>query len=258
MNLEVIMPSKRRVGREDFLRRAIKSIEVQNESIFTNTIISIVVDPGDDIKNLVNDFDVEIKILESDRKGQIAALNYGIRAASASHLAFLEDDDWWDPNFLVVGGECLDEFGPELITQNQLEVYPNGDYARVFDFPTPSTWIASRKMVVALDGFSKDSKWHTDNEFLGRVYQQGFSRIHLVERSAPLTLELAQQVRPWVANILKTNQHNFEILAHQYPEPLVFRQIHPEQGTEYVKGSFSTESQLEYQKLKILFGQVPW
>ena len=258
MNLEVIMPSKRRVGREHFLRRAIKSIEAQNESVFENTSVIIVVDPGDGLSHFANDFDIEIKILEADRKGQIPALNHGIKFASADYLAFLEDDDWWDPNFLKVSGECLVEFNPELITQNQLEVYSNGDFARVFDFATPSTWIASREMVVELNGFSNDSKWHTDNEFLGRVHQQGFDRIHLVERSAPLTLELALQVRPWIANVIKTNQNNFEILAHEYPEPLVFRQIHAEQGTEAINNIFFDESRLEYKKLKSLFGYIPW
>lgn len=258
MNLEVIMPSKKRVGRDSFLRRAIKSIEAQNDSVFENTSVIIVVDPGEGLSDFATDFDVEIKILEANRKGQIAALNHGIEFATADYLAFLEDDDWWDPNFLKVGGECLAEFEPELITQNQLEVYSNGDFARVFDFATPSTWIASREMVVELSGFSNDSKWHTDNEFLGRVHQQGFGRIHLVERSAPLTLELALQVRPWVANVIKTNQNNFEILAHEYPEPLVFRQIHPGQGTVEINGDFSEESRVEYQKLKKTFGQIPW
>jgi len=60
MNLEVIMPSKNRVGRDSFLRRAIKSIEAQNESVFGNTSVIIVVDPGEGLSGFATDFDVEI------------------------------------------------------------------------------------------------------------------------------------------------------------------------------------------------------
>jgi hypothetical protein len=258
MDLEVVMPSKDRSGRSDFVVRAIQSVQDQVRHGFNNVSVILVLDPDDSFERSLDMFRIPISVVRSKVKGQIPALNTGVASAKSSHLAFLEDDDWWDDNFLQVSTECIVDCAPNLITQNQIEVEEDGSFMRVFDFPTPSTWVAETEMVRKLGGFDLQSRWHTDNWFLGEVQSKGFSRVHLVERTAPIALPLAEQVRPWIANIIKTNPKNFDIFAHQYPEPLVFRQVHASQGTETVSCEAKEESISEYRVLKQKFQCIPW
>lgn len=258
MDLEVVMPSKDRPGRSDFVVRAIQSVQDQVGHGFNHVSVILVLDLDDSFDVSLDMFRVPISVVRSNVKGQIPALNTGVASAKSSHLAFLEDDDWWGENFLQVSTECIVDCAPNLITQNQIEVAEDGSFMRVFDFPTPSTWVAETEMVRKLGGFDLQSRWHPDNWFLGEVQRKGFFRVHLVERTAPIVLSLAEPVRPWIANIIKTNPKNFDIIAHDYPEPLVFRQVHASQGTSTVVNQATNESLSEYRALKQKFQRIPW
>ncbi len=92
---------------------------------------------------------------------QTAAVNAALASAKGTHIAFLEDDDRWLPEFLSTALSLRVPF----VSSTQLEVHLDGTVERIFDFPTPSGWVGESWVfdrIGALVG-----RWHIDNYFLG-------------------------------------------------------------------------------------------
>src|SRR5262249_42528482 len=75
-------------------------------------------------------------------------------------------------------------------------------------------------------GFSEQHRWHLDNEWLGRLAETGLRRAHLVEATAPLNLETAASIRPWLAKLLVLGSPSIRLQRHTGPAPLVYRLVH--------------------------------
>jgi O-antigen biosynthesis protein len=97
--VSVIMPTFRR---PDVLARAMFSVLTQSHE----RLQLIVVDDGskDDTGALVRSFaDRRVTLIKSEvNRGNAAARNEGLAAASGEFVAFLDDDDWWDADFLRI------------------------------------------------------------------------------------------------------------------------------------------------------------
>ena len=74
--------------------------------------------------------------------GQARAVNEAVARADGDLLAFLEDDDTWDPQKLATQLPFLDRF--DLVTCNQREVDETGAFVRISYYPTPSGWLMRR------------------------------------------------------------------------------------------------------------------
>lgn len=202
----------------------------------------------------------EIVWARSDTRSQAGALNAGIAAAGDrfDYIAFLEDDDRWDPNYLTWNLRLLNHYG--FISTTQLEVDENDRVLRINDFPTPSGWIMAFETLRRVGCFDPVMRWHLDNEWLGRLGVSGIKRCHLVDALAPANTALAEQVRPWLANVVRFGGVNLEISRHTMLAPLVIRLVHARSGMASIAAdpAHARQSAAEYATLTHRYGHIPW
>jgi hypothetical protein len=242
-----------------FLEHAIESAAAQELDRPATIHFFVGIDPDIPVPPRLADHP-QLTFVRSDRKAQVPALNAAIRAVDAGWdlVGFLEDDDRWLPQYLGTALQALDRF--DFVSSTQLEVDEAGEAVRINDFATPSGWLMRRSTFAQVGAIDPSAKWHYDNEWLGRLGQTGLSRAHLVEATAPATLQDAVQVRPWLANVLQLGGPNIRLVRHGYVLPLVRRLVHPGSGTTDVAqgGAAKAESNAEYQRLIDRFGRIPW
>lgn len=242
-----------------FLEHAVRSAQAQQLDRPVELRFFVGVDPGTEIPARLAE-QPNLTFVHSDRKAQVAALNAALLAVDESWdlVGFLEDDDAWLPHYLSVAIRALEQF--DFVSSTQLEVDEAGEAVRINDFPTPSGWLMRRSTFDQVGEISMWSKWHYDNEWLGRLAETGLRRAHLVEATAPATLQDAAQVRPWLANVLRFGGPNSHLLRHGSVLPLVRRLVHPGSGTSQVGGGAvaKQESEAEYRGLAERFGRIPW
>jgi glycosyltransferase involved in cell wall biosynthesis len=94
----VVIPHKNQI---EFLVRSLQSVIQQ--TFKANTII-IVDDHSDNFEKVLSeiefclDNETEIKVILNQGFGVSAARNTGIRESTATHIAFLDADDYWLPH----------------------------------------------------------------------------------------------------------------------------------------------------------------
>ena len=196
----------------------------------------------------------------SNAASQGGALNAAIDAAGDrfEYIALLEDDDRWDPQYLALSLAALDSYG--FVSTTQLEVDEYGQIVRINDFPTPSGWIMPFETLRRVGRFDSALRWHLDNEWLGRLAESRIKRCHLVDAMAPNSLALAEQVRPWLANVVRLGGDNVEVQRHTVLTPLVTRLVHSRSGTAQIAVDpvLKKQSQTEYKILIERYGRIPW
>ena len=119
--VSVIMPT---YNRSDIILRAIMSVMAQSYRGFE----LLIVDDGstdstvDRVASLV---DPRIRLIKlGGRFGVSYARNVGLQESRGSYIAYLDSDDWWDHNFLLVMlGEALDK-GHEFLYSAQRVLRP--------------------------------------------------------------------------------------------------------------------------------------
>ncbi|KAA9404509.1 glycosyltransferase family 2 protein [Haloarcula sp. CBA1131] len=102
--------------RPEFLQKAVDTVTAQRY----DPIELIVVDdhsptPADDV---LNDRDLDFERFEihrhAENQGANAARNTGIEVASGEYIAFLDDDDRWDPEKIATQVNAFQDSGPEV------------------------------------------------------------------------------------------------------------------------------------------------
>ena len=255
--ISVIIPSRKSETQETFLRRAIASIRSQTE--FENFDFEIVVglDPNVTLPNeLVKD--LNLTCVNASQALQAAALNAAIAKATGDYVAFLEDDDQWQPEFIKFAMQALSK--ADFVSSTQAEYDENGNFLRVNDFCTPSGWLMPMATLKAVGSFSIEHKFHLDNEWLGRLSNQNFRRIHLVESTAPVLDRYVNQVRPWLGRVLALSNNTVSLSRHGSAFPLVKRLVHSQSGMARISQDPKMReiSRGEYEGLAKQFGRVPW
>ena len=267
ISLGVIIPSRlQRAASKDghgeyFLEKAIANAMTQtalaNEAVSLTFIVGIDAD-ADAPGRLAERSD--IVWARSNGRSQAEALNAGIEAASDRFdlIAFLEDDDRWDPEYLTWGLAAVKQYG--FVSTTQLEVDEDDQILRINDFPTPSGWLMPADTLRRIGGFNSTLRWHLDNEWLGRLGNSGIRRCHLVEVTAPATLAHAEQVRPWIANVIRFGGPAVDVKRHRLPAPLVIRMVHSRSGMARIGSDpvIAQQSQAELAGLISHYGRIPW
>jgi hypothetical protein len=199
-----------------------------------------------------------VTFLNSDGHSQAAALNAAASGITGDHVALLEDDDQWNPDFLAIALKGL-ESGFDFVSSTQLEVLGDNQILRVNDFPTPSGWVMRRAVWDQVGGFNNAYRWHLDNEWLGRMGRTRARRLHLAEATAPIELNVARAVRPLLTSVLEQGRPAVTLMRHGSPWPLVIRLVHPGSGLQRIltNPDLGAESRREVEELKGLFGDVP-
>jgi glycosyltransferase involved in cell wall biosynthesis len=107
--VSVVIPTH---NRPDMLREAVASVRAQT---FTDYEI-IVVCNGSTPEDLAKYVAIpDIRLLVTNRKGIGLALNIGIEAARGEWVAFLDDDDLWEPNKLKIQLQVADSAHAEVV-----------------------------------------------------------------------------------------------------------------------------------------------
>jgi glycosyltransferase involved in cell wall biosynthesis len=259
-SLNIIIASRTQDKQEKFLLRAINGIKNQTIISKFNTRILIGIDKGESFEfNNPEQLPFDFSIVNSNGKTQAAALNTAINKIDSSYVAFLEDDDVWLPNFLELA-EKLMEDQVEFVSSTQTEIDENDFILRTNDFPTPSGWFMTSKLLNAIGLFDETFRFHLDNEWLGRLAASNAARGHLVEITAPIELKYTNQVRPWLSNVVTLGGNNSRLFRHTLPYPQVRRLVHSESGMARIATNFEFQeiSKLEISKLVSLFGRIPW
>ena len=240
-----------------FLNRSVASIRRQVLSDQFDVNIMVAVDQGDMLDPQVCS-NLGIQCVESHGKSQAAALNSAIRKLDCDYVAFLEDDDRWQPDYLQVAARALAVGG--FVSSNQIIYDEHGDIIRFFDFPTPSGWIMTYDTMAKVGEFNESFRYHIDNEWLGRLNLSGVTRVHLLERYAPTDVTVLTKDRDHIRQLLEVTQNRVHILRHEFPFPLVQRFSHSNSGMAQILMNEDKQriSVGEYDRLQQTFGAIPF
>ncbi|MDC0546330.1 glycosyltransferase [Gammaproteobacteria bacterium] len=110
--ISVIMPT---FNREVLLKRAIDSVLMQSITSFELLIVDNF--STDNTEEMISSYnDRRILYFKNRNNGVIAnSRNYGIKLAKGNYVAFLDSDDWWEPNKLEKSLSKLNKFDADLV-----------------------------------------------------------------------------------------------------------------------------------------------
>lgn len=179
-------------ARPDLLREALRAIANQTALSIVSQVI--VVDDLDDpetdltVREAV-DLGIPVHRIVNTASGASASRNLGAAHATGDVLAFLDDDDLWDPDYLRQGIECMTQASAEMAVTSLdvLEVTgervsfrvmpasanPSDVAARNPGF-TGSNFMVSRDVYLALGGFDDSLPVSNDKDFLVRFLLAGY------------------------------------------------------------------------------------
>ena len=181
-----------------------------------------------------------------DQPRQACALNAAVAASTGDVLAFLEDDDYWEPRRLEYGLACLERY--DLISCNQREVDEDGSFVAINDYPTPSGWLLPRASWERVGPFD-ESYTFVDSEWLGRANALRLRRLHLIEagpKEGRTALGMVQQFA--------------ELALTRERDPLVIRTVNPRGvvGTAAAQEEARRRHENDVRRMTAKYGGIPW
>ena len=113
------------LDRPELLRRALRSVEAQTHDSIEVVIVGSPETP--DLTEIIEDVAVQrVEYIDSDAESPGAARNIGIEAATGNYLAFLDDDEEWDPEKLTRQIERVEHTGAGVCHTGVRKVGPDG------------------------------------------------------------------------------------------------------------------------------------
>lgn len=202
--VSIVVPTHNRLG---LLQRALASVAAQKYRNFEIVVVDDGSTDGTSDWLMANGFGSSLVSLPAPR-GAAAARNRGIERSTGELVAFLDDDDWWQPDYLAAQVAMFDR-GPEtaLCYADHLEVDSDGctrrpdtrsllagsePLVRLFAegfIHTMSTVMVRRAVVDRVGPLDENLTIVHDLEWYGRLLALGlpFARVDraLVARSLP-------------------------------------------------------------------------
>lgn len=255
--LSVVIPSRSQPEQARFLARALQSVSAQTARSSLAIEVVIGLDAGAALPDLPPS-DLPVRWAHAAERSQAAALNAAASLLTGDYVAFLEDDDQWQTAHLAVALQFLQQ--AQFVSTTQLEINPVGYVVRINDFATPSGWVMPRSTWERVGLFDGAFRYHLDSDWLGRLGNAPLSRVHVAEATAPILLDTALQVRPWLAAVVVKGGGRVTLARHASPIPNVLRLVHPGSGTyQLVTDPLKRQAhEEELARLKAKFGREPW
>jgi glycosyltransferase involved in cell wall biosynthesis len=256
IKVNIVIPSRTQEKQIEFIKRAILSIRNQSVAEYFDLQFLIGVDRGQRIDTAP--FGPNVDCVESDGASQAKALNAAIQKANSGFIAFLEDDDQWERDFLKYAFKVVQN--SDFVSSTQYEVDENDQLLRINDFPTPSGWFMPIATMNQVGLFDETFKLHLDNDWLGRLSKLKLKRMHLIEATAPVRINNVRQTRPQLFNVVKHHPETSGLARHGSPYPLVRRLVHSKSGMYMIATNqdFRKRSSDEFSRLNDLYKYIPW
>lgn len=257
--VSVVIPAMPHRIANGLVAEAINSVVAQDVPDVRTEIILAVEQPTEPLSHVD-------KIV--DGPTQFSKSNAGAAAATSDYLAFLHDDDLWDPAFLKYALGALDDAGFEFVSTSSLELDADGNVMGIRDCAMPSGWVMRREVFGRVGPFDETYKWHADTEWLGRLEQGASKRAHLVEKHAPVKMLKGSGYPRF--NQMNSRPELHMLLQHGRPEPALIYTSHAlpllirRQFTDALALRFedealaSAESHWENGRLVNLYNRIPW
>ncbi len=126
MEISVVIPTH---NRNDLLERAVQSVIAQTLLPFEIIVVDDL--PTIETKDIIEAFDakgdVHCRYFENrEICGALGSRNLGVRHAMGSHLAFLDDDDYWDKEYLKTATSVIQSTGAEVTLTARTMCYASG------------------------------------------------------------------------------------------------------------------------------------
>lgn len=127
-------------NKASYVRKAIESVMAQT---YTDWECIIVNDGSSDnslevVKNFVDGLKIEdrrLKILSQENAGVAAARNRGVKESKGEYVAFLDADDWWEPEFLQEIDKLIVEYPDAGIYATNYVYYKPGKTRVALNLP---------------------------------------------------------------------------------------------------------------------------
>ena len=233
---------------ELWLDRAVASVRKQTCSLPINIVVGL--DHGAAAPSRFLEDAPEITFAVADEVSQVAAINAAVTEASGTYLAMREDDDRWQPRFLEHALEAIKEC--EFVSSYQLELPPDDVVGHINDFATPSGWCMRRSLWPESGNMATSFRFHLDNDWLGRLSDQGNRRVHLVEAGAATNLDELKEKRPFLHSFINAKPGFNFVVRHGEDAPLVLRTANPLGGMSMIKMSPQARAQREAVQTRLI------
>jgi glycosyltransferase involved in cell wall biosynthesis len=187
-----------------YLRQAVESVAAQTAP----PAELIVVDDGSTDGSLaaLDGFapPFPVRVLRQPNAGQSAARNHALRQATGELVAFLDQDDLWQPRHLerlqapftdqpevAWTYSDFDEIDDEgrLVTRGFLRehdvAHPKGTLEACLSgdlLVLPSASVLRRAALLAVDGFDEELSGYEDDELFVRIFRAGWEHVYVPER----------------------------------------------------------------------------
>lgn len=176
--VSVIIPT---LNRYQYLKDVIEDLEKQNHKNFE----TIIVDQSDrPDKEFYNKFNIEIRTIFQEGKGQWLARNAAIMKSKGNYLLFFDDDSRVDPDWISQHLKSLDYFDADISAGVSISavgdtVPANYSFFRWADQFDSGNAMVKRKVLEQIGMFDRqfDKQRMGDGEFGLRAYLAGFKNI---------------------------------------------------------------------------------
>jgi Glycosyl transferase family 2 len=254
--LTVVIPTCARTRQQSFLLRSVSSVRAQLRIHARFELdIRVCFARGSDPPKLPS---VGLSLIESRGTTVAIACNTALEQVDSDYIAILEDDDWWAPTKTAIALDTVRR-GFDFVSSTQLEITEETrEIVRINDFATPSGWLMPLSTWRDVGPFDETFQLHQDNEWLGRCRERGKTRTHLVEDTAPTTVNAALQCRQSLYAVMTIG--NSALTRHTEARPLVNRSVHAESMSMQNASDASrvARSREEYDRCQQRFGRIPW
>lgn len=192
LSISCVIPTHKR---SEFLAEALRSVTAQTRPPQEIIVVSDCIDP--DSRDVCSAFPGVVYLEYEDAPGGASSSrNRGAAAATGDFVAFLDDDDLWEPSYLSTALSKLHTEGSDLVVTWMLEfsgeqTRPGGsmragllaeDVLAINPGATGSNIVIRRSIVDQVGGFDVNLPVKNDTDFLARVMREGSAYSVVEER----------------------------------------------------------------------------